>query len=118
MKLAVNAVFAIQAAALAELLAVLRGSGLTPSEAVEVLNALPTASPTAARVATLMTERSFAPNFPIHLVAKDLGYAAEVAESVGVDAPVVAATREAFKEAERQGYGEDDIVGIAQLHSY
>ncbi len=116
MKLAVNAVFAVQAAALAELLAMLRGAGLNESEAVGILNALPTASPAAARVATLMTERAFTPNFPIDLVEKDLGYAVEVAQAFGVEAMVVAATREAFAEASGRGFGGDDIVGIAQLY--
>lgn len=117
MKLAVNSIFAVQAAALAELLATLKGSGLQLPEAVELLNALPTASPAAARVATLMTERSFAPNFPIHLVAKDLGYAGRMAESNHIDAVVLRATHEVFTEAERQGYGADDIVGVRQIHA-
>lgn len=116
MKLAVNAMFAVQATALAELLATLSASGLEPAEAVEVLNALPTSSPAAARVATLIAERSFAPNFPIHLVAKDLGYAASVARDAGVDATVIEAAHKAFEEAEHRGHGGDDIVGIAQLH--
>ena len=117
MKLAVNTLFAAQAAALAEVIAVLSGQGVAPPRAVEVLNALPTASPAAARVATLMAEGTFEPNFPIHLVAKDLAYAAEAADGAGVDAAVVKAVRGAFEAAERRGYGGDDIVGIAQLHA-
>lgn len=116
MKLAVNAMFAVQATALAELLATLSASGLEPAEAVEVLNALPTSSPAAARVATLIAERSFAPNFPIHLVAKDLGYATSLAREAGINATVTEATHKAFEEAEHRGHGGDDIVGIAQLH--
>ena len=58
MRLAVNATFAVQAAALAELLATLADSGLDPVNAVDVLNTFPTASPAAARAATLMSEGS------------------------------------------------------------
>ncbi|ARA92656.1 hypothetical protein AWN76_005410 [Rhodothermaceae bacterium RA] len=114
MKLAVNALFAVQAVALAELLAMLTASGLEPAAAVGVLNALPTSSPAAARVATRIVERAYAPNFPIHLVAKDLGYASSVAREAGVGATVVEAALSAFEEAQRRGYGGDDIVGVAQ----
>ncbi|MEM1041889.1 MAG: NAD(P)-dependent oxidoreductase [Bacteroidota bacterium] len=117
MKLAVNAVFAVQAAVLAEMIAMLRGAGLGEADAVGILNALPTASPAAARLATLMTEHAFAPNFPIDLVEKDLSYAVAEAERSGVEASVVAATQAAFAEAKRRGFGGGDIVGIAQLHS-
>lgn len=116
MKLAVNALFAVQAAVLAELLPMLGRHGIAPGEAVEVLNALPTASPAAQRVATGMVTRAFAPNFPIHLVAKDLRYAAATAAEVGVEAAVVAAAHAAFAEADRRGYGGDDLIGVAQLH--
>ncbi|MDX1420408.1 MAG: NAD(P)-dependent oxidoreductase [Rubricoccaceae bacterium] len=116
MKLAVNALFAVQTAALAELIPTLARHGIAPAEAVEVLNALPTASPAARRVATGMTTRAFAPNFPIHLVAKDLRYAAATASEAGVAAGVVAAAHAAFAEADRQGYGGDDLIGVVQLH--
>lgn len=116
MKLAVNAMFAVQAATLAELLATLRGLGIESDEAAQILNALPTASPAAARVATLMAERSYAPNFPIELVAKDLGYALAAGESAGIDSTVVAAAHRAFADAVEHGFGSDDIVGIAQRY--
>ena len=115
MKLAVNALFATQAAALAETLGSLQQSGLAVRDAVAVLNALPTTSPAASRVGTLMAERAFAPNFPIHLVAKDLGYATDLAARSGLDGRVLPAVRSSFERAERAGHGGDDIVGIAQL---
>lgn len=116
-KLAVNALFAVQAAALAELLPTVAAAGVEPARAAELLNAMPTASPAAQRVASLMPERAFAPNFPIELVAKDLGYVVGAARAAGVGAGVVAAAAEAFAEAEARGFGGDDLIGIAQLHA-
>lgn len=117
LKLAVNALFAVQAVALAELLPTVVAAGLAPSRAADLLNAMPTASPAAQRVASLMPERAFAPNFPIALVAKDLAYAAAAARGAGVDASVLAATAWSFAEAEARGFGDDDLIGIAQLHT-
>lgn len=116
MKLAVNALFATQAAALAEVLGTLEQTGLNRHDAVTLLNTLPITSPAAARLGTLMAERSFAPNFPIHLVVKDLQYATQYAQDVGIDSGVIDAVRSAFVEAAGNGHGDDDIVGIAQLY--
>ena len=115
-KLAVNALFAVQAAALAELLPMLDALGVPMADAATLLNGLPTASPAAQRVAARMPERAFAPNFPIELVAKDLGYAVGAADRAGVTAGVVAAARDAFAEAAARGFGADDLIGIVQLH--
>ena len=117
LKLAVNALFAVQAAALAELLPTVAAAGVAPERAAELLNAMPTASPAAQRVASLMPERAFAPNFPIALVAKDLAYATRAAGEAGVEASVLAATAGAFTKADARGFGGDDLIGIAQLHA-
>lgn len=117
MKLTVNALFATQVAAVAELLAALGESPVAPTRAVEVLNALPTASPAAARATELMAEGHTAPNFPIDLVAKDLGYAADLVRRAGVGSRVVAGTRAAFEAGVERGLGETDIVGITALYA-
>ncbi len=114
MKLAVNALFAIQAAALAETLASLRRAGLATPEAAAFLGTLPIASPAAARLGGLMASGDFAPNFPVALVQKDLAYAAQMASG---EAPVTEAARGAFARAEREGFGGDDIAGIAQVYA-
>ena len=111
MKLAVNALFGVQAVALAEVLAGLRREGVGTAEAAALLGALPTASPAAARLGTLMAEGAFAPNFPVALAGKDLGYAARA-----FAAPLLAAVADAFARAEAAGFGDDDIAGVAQLY--
>ncbi len=115
-KLAVNALFAVQAAAVAEVLAALAAQGLAPSAAAALLASMPTASPAAARLGTMMAEGATAPNFPIALVAKDLGYGRALTEAAGVASDVVAAAEQAFLRAERAGLGDADIAAIAQLY--
>lgn len=117
MKLAVNALFAIQAAAWAETLASLRRAGLATPEAAAFLGALPIASPAAARLGGLMASGAFAPNFPVELVEKDLAYAVAHAEASGGEAPVTEAARAAFERAKREGFGSDDIAGVAQIYA-
>lgn len=116
-KLAVNALFATQAAALAEVLGTLSRSGIGAGDAVDLLNALPIMSPAAARLGTLMAERQFTPNFPVELVNKDLGYALQLADAADVRGTVLPAVREAFELADAHGFGDDDIAGIAQLYT-
>ncbi len=115
MKLAVNALFGAQAAAVAEILGFLAKSGLATGRAAEILSALPVASPAAARIAGLVAAREFAPNFPIALVEKDFGYAVEAARAVGADLPTAGAVGAVFAEARRAGHGEDDIAAVARL---
>ncbi len=110
-KLAVNALFAVQASAMAEVLALLEASGIDRARASEFLSGLPVTSPAAARLAGLMARGEFAPNFPIELVAKDLGYACGAA---GPKAVTIAGARAAFDAAAAAGWGGDDIAGIAQ----
>ncbi len=113
-KLAVNALFAVQAGAVAEMLAALEVEGIAPSDAAELLASMPTASPAAVRLGTLMAEGATAPNFPIELVAKDLGYAVSLIEDVGARGHVVTGAANAFLEADRAGLGDLDIAAIAQ----
>lgn len=115
MKLAVNALFGIQVAALGEMLGMVGKSGIDVKQAVAVLGTLPTTSPALKAVAGQMTARSYAPLFPIHLVEKDFRYITEAAAQVNARVPTSAAVREVYARALREGYGDDNISGIAQL---
>ena len=116
-KLAVNALFAVQAAAVAEALAALDAEGIPPADAAALLGAMPTASPAAARIGELMAEGATAPNFPVSLVAKDLSYGRALVEAAGTESHVIGAAAAAFADAERRGLGDLDIAGIAQLYA-
>lgn len=112
-KLAVNALFGIQVAALAEIIPMITAHIDAPARAVEALIATPAASPAAKAAATSMLSQGFPPLFPVEIVEKDFGYAAEAA----AQAPMIAATRAVFQRAIAAGFGADNLTGIIRLYA-
>lgn len=115
LKLMVNTLFGVQVAAMAELIGLARHSGVDAGRAVEIIGGTPTASPSAKGAAAGMLAGNFAPMFPIQLVAKDFGYAAELA-GAEARAPLLAATRAVFARALAAGMGDDNLTGIIRLY--
>lgn len=113
-KLAVNALFGIQAVAMGELIGLMCDYGLAAEQAVDILTTTPVCSPAAKALASAMVARKFDPLFPIALVEKDLSYACKQDTQV---LPMVKAAQEAFLAAISAGYGEQNITGIAQLYT-
>ena len=116
MKLAVNAMLAVQAAALGELLAALAAEGIAPSDAATTLAMMPTSSPAASRLGAMMADGTTAPNFPIALVAKDAAYARQLSRAAGIPSHAVAGAARAFAEAEAAGLGALDLAAVARLY--
>ena len=116
MKLAVNALFGIQISALGELIGLLRKCGLDEGKALKILASTPVCSPAAKGAAAGILARNFAPMFPIELVEKDLSYTLKTAEANDAKLPLVEATQNIFAYSMKEGYGEDNITGIAQLY--
>lgn len=115
LKLAVNALFGIQVAALAEILSLLAKLGLPNDQALDILGEMPVLSPAACLAGNLMVANNHAPLFPIDLVEKDFRYVLETAQAAGAATPAAAAVHALYKVAIAQGYGGDNITGIAQL---
>ncbi|HEX8699120.1 MAG TPA: NAD(P)-dependent oxidoreductase [Myxococcaceae bacterium] len=116
MKLAVNALFGIQIAAMAEVLSLLEKSGIEASKAVETLGAMPVTSLAAKGAGALIAARKFDPLFPIALVEKDFRYIAEAGRAVGSRTPTADAARALYQEAIAAGHGGDNIHGVAKLY--
>lgn len=115
MKLAVNALFAIQVAALAETLGLLVNDGITLEQAMAYLGELPVISPAAKVAGSLMVENRHAPLFPIELVEKDLRYLIATAQLFDALTPTSTAIHQIYQEAIARGLSNDNITGIAQL---
>lgn len=115
MKLAVNALFGIQVAALAEVMGTLDKQGISPTKAMECLGELPIISPAAKLASSLMLTNNHAPLFPIALVAKDFRYMVQSAQAAGAEAPISIAIGDIYQNAIAKGYGEDNVTGIIQL---
>ena len=115
MKLAVNALFAVQVAALGEVLGLLRRVGLGESNAVDTLSSMPIASPAMKGVGALMAKRTFEPMFPVELVEKDLGYVVDTAAQLSAMTPIASAARATYRKAIEAGLGNDNIHGVMKL---
>lgn len=115
-KLAVNALFGIQVAALAEMIGSLRRSGLDIGRTMDVISATPVCSPAAKGAAASMLAGAFAPLFPIELVEKDFGYAVGVAQAQGASIPMTQAAHAVFHSALEAGLGDQHLTGVVQLY--
>jgi 3-hydroxyisobutyrate dehydrogenase len=115
MKLAVNALFGIQVAALAELLGLLSKHGINPKKAMDCLGELPVLSLAAKGAGSLMVSQNHAPLFPIDLVEKDFNYVAQTAQDLGATIPTANAVGDIYRSSVAKGYGSQNITGIIQL---
>jgi 3-hydroxyisobutyrate dehydrogenase len=115
MKLVVNALFGIQLAALAELLAFAEKAGVDNAKVLEVLGTTPVLSPAAKGGGTLMMNKQFAPMFPIELVEKDFGYMVKSADKVISNMPMSSAARKVYQQAVSQDLGSENISAVVKL---
>ena len=110
-KLAVNALFAIQVAALAELLAGLAAQDVALDGVVDVLGQLPVLGAAGKGAAALIVAHRHSPLFPIELVTKDLGYFMQAGGGASL---LTSRARELFAAAASAGYGQRNITAIAE----
>jgi 3-hydroxyisobutyrate dehydrogenase-like beta-hydroxyacid dehydrogenase len=116
LKLAVNALFGVQVAALAELFGALVRQGVNEGTAADILGATPVASPAAKAAMASMVAQAFAPMFPVELVAKDFDYALKGAQEAGCETPISAAARGVFAAALRQSLGALHLTSVRNLY--
>jgi 3-hydroxyisobutyrate dehydrogenase len=116
-KLAVNSLFGIQVAALAEIIGMLDATGTDSARAVEILSSTPVCSAAAKAAAASMMAGAFAPMFPVDLVEKDFGYALATAAAVRQPMPVTQAARQLFVEAQGAGLGDYNLTAVATLYA-
>jgi 3-hydroxyisobutyrate dehydrogenase-like beta-hydroxyacid dehydrogenase len=114
-KLVINALLAIQVAALAELTETIHRQGFDRERIAEIFFTTPVCSAAAATATRLMLADGFAPMFPVALVEKDLDYAL-AAGGTTTAVPMIAAAQTVFAQAIREGLGEQHFTSIAQLY--
>jgi 3-hydroxyisobutyrate dehydrogenase len=115
MKLAVNTLFGVQVAALAEILGLLDKQGITSIKAMECLGELPVTSLAAKMAGSLMVANNHAPLFPIGLVEKDFRYVLQTAQTKNAAIPVATTIYHIYQEAIDKGFGNNNITGVVQL---
>jgi 3-hydroxyisobutyrate dehydrogenase len=115
MKLISNLMVGVQVATLAEALNFAQHSGLDMEQVVQALSNGSAGSPVVRAKAAQIAAQNFTPNFALHLLHKDLGYALEEAGKQNAPLPTTAISREFYRMAMSQGLGDRDFVAISQV---
>ena len=106
-KLAMNAILALQVGAMAEALALVERAGLSGGQLVEVMQASMARSGVLDVKSPLMLNGDYKPSFPLRLMHKDLGLALDLANQLGVALPATAAAREMYNYV--KGEAKEDL---------
>ena len=114
LKLVNNFLCGVQAASLAEALAVVERAGLDRDTALEVLTNGAPGSPLIKTFASRMATRAYAPSFHLALMRKDLVYAQRAAERHGVTLTTAATAQTAFDRAVDAGLGGQDVSAVVE----
>ena len=114
MKLVNNFMAGVQAATLAEALAMIEGIGLDRDAAFAVLSNGAPGSPLVKTVGPRMIARDYDVNFALGLMRKDLTYAIAEAAEHGVTLSIASAARGLYDRAVEAGLGAGDFSAVVE----
>jgi 3-hydroxyisobutyrate dehydrogenase-like beta-hydroxyacid dehydrogenase len=106
-KLAMNAILALEVGAVAEAIGLVTKAGLVGEQLFEVLQSSMGRSGLLDLKTPLMLKGDYKPSFPLRLMHKDLGLALELANQLGVALPTTAAAREVYNYV--KGEAKEDL---------
>ena len=113
-KLINNYLCGVQAASMAEALALIERAGLDRERAAEILNNGAPGSPLIKTMSARMTARTYEVNFVLRLMQKDITYAAREAELHGIGFNTGLAALKLFEQARDRGWGEKDFSAVVE----
>lgn len=114
-KLAMNALLALQVGAMAEAIALVTKAGLSGEQLVEVMQASMARSGLLDVKSSLMLRGDFKPSFPLRLMHKDLGLALDLANQLGVALPTTAAAREIYNYVKGEAKEDLDYCAVMRF---
>lgn len=116
MKLVVNMLLCAQTAALGEAVALCEAAGLDAADLLEVLGQGAMASPMVSLKGGAMAARAYPPAFPLCHAAKDLRFALQLGDELGVGASlgIAAAASATFEAAAAEGRADEDFAAVAE----
>ncbi|MEP6492046.1 MAG: NAD(P)-dependent oxidoreductase [bacterium] len=109
-----NFLCGVQAAALAEAIAVIERAGLNAETAAQVLTNGAPGSPLVKGLTPRMMARDFTPHFHLALMRKDLEYSIKEGDRNGVRLSTAAAALGAFDRAIASGHGTEDFSAVIE----
>jgi 2-hydroxy-3-oxopropionate reductase len=114
-KLAMNAILALQVGAVAEAIGLVTKAGLAGEQLLEVLQASMARSGLIDLKAPLMLKGDYKPSFPLRLMHKDLGLALDLGNQLGVALPTTAAAREVYSYVKGEAKEDLDYSGVMRF---
>jgi 3-hydroxyisobutyrate dehydrogenase-like beta-hydroxyacid dehydrogenase len=114
-KLAMNAILALEVGAMAEALALVTKAGLKGEQLIEVMQSSMARSGVLDIKAPLMVKGDFKPSFPLRLMHKDLGLALDLGNQLGVALPATAAAREVYNYVKGASPDDLDYSGVLRF---
>jgi len=115
-KLAMNAILALQVGAVAEAIGLVTKAGLKGEQLLEVLQSSMGRSGLLDLKIPLMLKGDFKPSFPLRLMHKDLGLALDLANQLGVALPTTAAVREVYNHVKGEAKEDVDYSAIVRFY--
>ena len=113
-KLVNNFLCGVQAAALAEALALVERAGMDPAQALALLAGGAPGSPLVRTFGARMLAHAYEPNFHLRLMAKDLAYAQREAGARGLELATAAAAHGLFQRAIAAGLADADVSAVIE----
>jgi 3-hydroxyisobutyrate dehydrogenase-like beta-hydroxyacid dehydrogenase len=115
-KLAMNAILALEVGAVAEAIGLVTRAGLAGEQLLEVLQASMGRSGLLDLKTPLMLKGEFKPSFPLRLMHKDLGLALDLANQLGVALPTTAAAREVYNHVKGEAKEDLDYSAVVKFY--
>ncbi len=114
LKLINNFMCGVQAASFAEAVSLIEAGGLDRAKAEAILTSGAPGSGIVKRAAASAAANDFTPNFPLRLMAKDLGYAIDEASHRGLQLQTASSALAVFKQAIVKGHGDEDFSAVVK----
>jgi len=114
MKMVVNMIMGAQLNAYAEGVALAEAFGLPANDLYECLKLGAMNSPMVQLKGPAMMEQKYPAAFPLKHAQKDMRFALQMGDEVGLSLPVAAASNEQYKKARAMGWGDADFAAVAE----
>jgi len=114
MKLINNMLCAVQAAGLAEAVALAEKSGLAIDSVLDILTNGAPGSPMVKTLSKRMVDRNYEVNFYLHLMAKDVDYAIRLSERYGASHKAADAALNLLNDAKQKGLSDKDFSSLIE----
>ncbi len=114
-KLAMNAILALEVEALAEAMALVTSAGLSGEKLVEVLQSSMGRSGLLDVKSQNLLKNDYTPSFPMRLMLKDLGLALDLAKQLGVTLPATTAAHATYAHVKNAAKEDLDYSGVMKF---